>query len=81
MTLSTTCVPLSAAANSSCPTAAAIIILGVMEIERVINRRSQGAHVQLREPSLTIWPAIVAAMPAEVPLTKVKMVPTIEANG
>lgn len=82
MTLSATCVPLSAAVNPLGPTAAAMIMLGVMEIERVINRRNQGAHVQLREPSLTIWPAIVATMPAEVPLSrraKAKIVPAIGA--
>ena len=32
---------------------------GMMAIDRVISRRSQGRMRKLRKPSMTIWPAMV----------------------
>lgn len=65
--LKATCEPLRAAFRPDRPTAPAIIMLGVMLMLLVINRRNQGRILTLRAPSLTIWPAIVQTIPAVMP--------------
>lgn len=47
-------------------------------MDRVMRRRNQGFIFHRRAPSLTIWPAIVHTMPAEIPersRARAKMVP------
>src|SRR4051794_40945189 len=51
---------------------------GVMLIERVTRRRTQGFIFQFNAPSETICPAMVQTMPAEIPdksSAKAKIVP------
>ena len=77
-----TWLPFRAAVRPSFPTAAAMMMLGVILIERVMRRRSHGAAVQRRAPSDTICPAIVQTMPAEMPerrRARAKIVPAAGA--
>lgn len=81
--LSANWVPFSAADRPSLPTAPATIMLGTMLIDRVSNLRTQGVVFQCKAPSLSIWPAIVQTMPAEVPdksRARAKIVPAIGAS-
>jgi hypothetical protein len=57
-------------------------MLGVIEMLLVIRRRTQGFMLQDSWPSLTICPAIVHTIPAEVPerrSARAKIVPAIGA--
>lgn len=58
-----------------------MIMLGIMLMERVITRRIQGLMVHRSIPSLTICPAMVQTIPAEMPdksRAKAKIVPAAE---
>ena len=44
-----------------------MIMLGVILMLLVNSLRIHGARVQFKKPSLTIWPAMVQTMPADVP--------------
>ena len=82
-TLRANWVAFSAAESPSLPTAPATMMLGTMLIDRVSNLRTQGAVFHCKAPSLSIWPAIVQTMPAEVPdksRARAKIVPAIGAN-
>ncbi len=81
MTLSVTWLPFSAADRPSRPTAPAMMMLGVMLILRVTRRRNQGAMVQFRAPSDTIWPAMVQMMPALMPDRSKARANTVPAAG
>lgn len=77
-----TWLPFRAAVRPSLPTAAAMMMLGVMLMERVMRRRTQGAAVHRRAPSETICPAMVQTMPAEIPerrRARAKIVPAAGA--
>lgn len=65
--LSANWVPFSACESPSLPTAPATIMLGTMLMDRVSSLRIQGAIFHCKAPSLSIWPAIVQTIPAEVP--------------
>ncbi len=81
--LRATWVALSAADKPFRPTAPAMMMLGMILILRVTNRLTQGTTFQFKAPSLSIWPAMVHTIPAEVPdksRASAKTVPAAGAN-
>ena len=83
MTLNATWVPLRAALTPLAPTAPAMMMLGVTLMLRVRSLRSHGATFQFKAPSLTICPAMVHTMPADVPerrSARAKRVPAMGAR-
>jgi len=75
---STTLQPFNAAARPFCPSAAAVIMAGMMDMVRVRIRRRKGDTRQFIAPSQIICPAMVATIPALIPENnrdKAKIVP------
>ena len=70
-----------AAVRPFLPTEAAMMVLGMMLIVRVATRLSQGAIFHCNAPSLSIWPAIVHTIPAEVPDKSKARAKTVPAAG
>jgi hypothetical protein len=58
-----------------------MMMLGVMLMLLVTNLLNQGAKLQFRAPSDTIWPAMVQTMPALTPDKRSAKAKTVPATG
>jgi len=81
MTLNATCVASNAWLNPPFPTAPAMMILGVILILLVTSLLTHGLTLHCSWPSLTICPAMVHTIPADVPDSRSASAKTVPAAG